>query len=557
MSKKAKSQWDFGELFPVEQTQPVKKRSVSRAEESKKRETPLPSPPQESVAQTNLPTPHPALSPLRGEGEEAKVEATRRRVLTVGELTAQVRRLLESQVGEVWVTGEVTNFRAQSSGHIYFTLKDAESQLSCVLFRNEARESRGLVKDGQKLVLRGDVTVYEARGQYQLRVTAVELQGVGALQLAFERLKQKLNAEGLFAPERKRPLPRYPQRIGLVTSPTGAAIKDVLHVVRRRNPGLEIILAPCRVQGQGAAEEIAAAVRLLNAFNNSIALNEPSHPSPQPLSPLRGEGKRSRRVGDQSFLTSAAMGRLDLILVTRGGGSLEDLWAFNEEVVARAIFESELPVVSAVGHEIDFTIADFVADLRAATPSAAAELITEGVYSSGEFVRGAVARMAQLFRQHSEAKEWELEQIKRRLARMHPRRRFNEWLQELDDLQGGLLRCTKQGVRNQRTAWRNLQERLSRVRPRLLVRQRREVLGQLTARLRDEARRAFKDAKKEVGALEVRLRLLGPEQVLARGYSITTDEKTGKVIRSAAEVKEGQGLRTRLKKGEVRSVAKK
>src|SRR6266487_6716478 len=213
MSKPTKSQWDFGELFPTEQT---------------------------------------------------------RRVLSVSELTEQIRRLLEKQVGQVWVTGEVTNLRAQSSGHIYFTLKDANAQLSCVLFRTEAVTHRESLADGQKLLLQGEVTVYEARGQYQMIVREVELQGVGALQIAFEKLKQKLAAEGVFAPERKRPLPEYPQRIGLVTSPTGAAIRDVLHVIQRRNPGLEILFTPCRVQGEGAAQEIATAIRLLNAFARSV-----------------------------------------------------------------------------------------------------------------------------------------------------------------------------------------------------------------------------------------------------------------------------------------------
>ena len=192
-----------------------------------------------------------------------------RTVLSVSELTTQVKRLLEKSVGSVWVTGEITNLRAQCSGHMYFTLKDAGAQLSCVLFRGEAVRNRSVLQDGQKLLLQGDVTVYEARGQYQLIVRAVELQGIGALQIAFEKLKQKLAAEGLFAPERKRPLPEYPQRIGLVTSPTGAAIRDVLHVVHRRNPALEIILAPCRVQGDGAAAEIAAAIRLLNEWHVS------------------------------------------------------------------------------------------------------------------------------------------------------------------------------------------------------------------------------------------------------------------------------------------------
>src|SRR5580765_1836601 len=227
-----------------------------------------------------------------GELFPAEPRVVERKVLSVTELTGQIRRLLEKQMGSVWVDGEITNLRIQSSGHIYFTLKDAGAQLSCVLFRGEHQVDRALLQDGRKITAQGEVTVYEPRGQYQLRVTAVELQGVGALQAAFEKLKAKLKAEGLFALERKRPLPRYPQRIGLVTSPTGAAIRDVLHVVERRNPGLEIILAPCRVQGDGAAEEIAAAIRLLNAFNAR---------SSRPL--------------------------LDLILVTRGGGSLEDLWA--------------------------------------------------------------------------------------------------------------------------------------------------------------------------------------------------------------------------------------
>jgi exodeoxyribonuclease VII large subunit len=455
---KTKSQWDFGELFPAEQT---------------------------------------------------------RKVLSVSELTAQVRSLLEKQVGSVWVTGEVTNLRAQSSGHIYFTLKDAASQLSCVLFSREKVPHRELLSDGQKVLLQGDVTVYEARGQYQLIVRAVELQGVGALQIAFEKLKQKLAAEGLFAPERKRPLPKYPQRIGLVTSPTGAAIRDVLHVVRRRNPGLEIILAPCRVQGEGAAKEIAAAIRLLNEFSVGQASR---------LSPSE---KSQRQAGSLSYI--------DLILVTRGGGSLEDLWAFNEEVVARAIFESAIPVVSAVGHEIDFTISDFVADVRAATPSAAAEIITEGVFASRQFVEGLVRRMMQA----------------------HPRKRLDESVQRLDDLQISLLRCGKQGVRERQVACQNLVARLRQVRPKQLLKQRRELLKVNRQRLRELARVRFRDLKNGLAATESRLRLLGPEQVLSRGYSITMDAASGKVLRDAAQVKTGQRLKTRLQKGEVSSHAEK
>jgi exodeoxyribonuclease VII large subunit len=396
------------------------------------------------------------------------------------------------------------------------------------LFSREKVSHRELLADGQKVLLQGDVTVYEARGQYQLIVRAVELQGVGALQVAFEKLKQQLAAEGLFAPERKRPLPKYPQRIGLVTSPTGAAIRDVLHVVQRRNPGLEIILAPCRVQGEGAAEEIAAAIRLLNEFNVCSSRREEAQIE-------KAESrKRKTEHESQNILTSAATG-LDLILVTRGGGSLEDLWAFNEEVVARAIFESAIPVVSAVGHEIDFTIADFVADVRAATPSAAAEIITEGVFASRQFV----------------------ESLMRRMMQAHPRKRLDESLQRLDDLQAGLLRCGKHGVRERQVACQNLVARLRQVRPKQLLKQRRELLRVTRHRLRELAHILFRDLKSGLTAAEARLRLLGPEQVLSRGYSITMDAATGKVLREAANVKAGQELRTRLRTGEVLSRTEK
>jgi exodeoxyribonuclease VII large subunit len=466
-----KSQWDFGELFPPEQI---------------------------------------------------------RKVLTVSELTWQIKRLLEGQVGQVWVTGEITNLRSQNSGHLYFTLKDAGAQVSCVLFRGELQVDRSLMQDGRKVLVQGELTVYEPRGQYQLRVTKVEMQGLGALQVAFEKLKQKLNAEGLFAQERKRPLPKYPRRLGLVTSPTGAAIRDVLHVVERRNPSLEIILAPCRVQGEGAGREIAAAIRLLNEFHQ-------------------------RAAKPDSSLSAQVLRNLDLILVTRGGGSLEDLWAFNEEIVARAIFDSAIPVVSAVGHEIDFTISDFVADLRVATPSAAAEIITEGVFSSCQFVSEAAARLSQLAWQQVDGKQYKLAQTVQRLNRLHPRRRFNDWLQRLDDLQSGLLRCVKQGTRQKRLALRNLSERLARVRPAVLVRQRREVLQQAGQRLREQTRHRMREWANQVRGLDSRLRLLGPEQVLGRGYSITMDAANGTVVRDAASLRPAQQLRTRLKAGEVTS----
>jgi len=488
MGTSPKSQWDFGELFP-------------------------PSPESSGVKSPAKAT------RLRGEAVSSPQV---REILSVSELTAQVRRLLEKQIGSVWVSGEITNLRAQSSGHMYFTLRDADAQLSCVLFRGEAVRNRSLLQDGQKVLLQGDVTVYEARGQYQLIVRAVELQGVGALQVAFEKLKQKLAAEGLFALERKRPLPDYPQRIGLVTSPTGAAVRDVLHVIQRRNPGLEIILAPCRVQGEGAAEEIAVAIRLLNEFN----------------------------------LQSSTF-NLQLILVTRGGGSLEDLWAFNEEVVARAIFESALPVVSAVGHEIDFTISDFVADVRAATPSAAAEIITEGVFASREFVAEVPTRLRRKVRQRLADAAADFAQLQGRLTRAHPRRRLDEFLQRLDDLQSGLLRRAKQGTRERQVAWQHLATRLLRARPVQLLQQRREFLKTTRHRLDELARVHLRNRRDRLAATEARLRLLGPEQVLTRGYSVTMDATTGKILRRAQDAEAGQSLRTRLHEGEITSRVEK
>ncbi len=500
--KPVKSGWDFGELFPAAQT---------------------------------------------------------RKVWSVTELTWRIRRALEAQVGEVWVTGEITNLRVQSSGHAYFTLKDADAQLNCVLFRGESKANRSLLQDGRKVILQGEITVYEPRGQYQLRVLAVELQGVGVLQIAFERLKQKLNAEGLFAQERKRPMPRYPRRIGLVTSPTGAAIRDVLHVVERRNRSLEIILAPSRVQGDGAAAEIARAIELLNAFSLSMTLRT-GDASRDRTADLAGEenrvalaeplepGPATQSMGDVS---PPPRPYLDLVLITRGGGSLEDLWAFNEEVVARAIYRSALPVVSAVGHEIDFTISDFVADIRAATPSAAAEIITEHVFSSCQFVAGAQERLAQLARQQLQDKEYRLAELCRRMARVRPRRRLNELLQRLDDRQASLLRCLKHAVLTRRLQFQSLSERLSRVRPQVLLNQRRELFSRTRQRLDEHARHRIGELKGRLETLQAKLRLLGPEQVLSRGYSITADAETGRVLRQPADVKPNQRLRTRLQHGTI------
>jgi exodeoxyribonuclease VII large subunit len=450
-------------------------------------------------------------------GELFPREATRR-VFSVSELTADIRRLLERHLGQLWISGEITNCRAQNSGHVYFTLKDAFAQINCVVFRNDPVAGRESLQDGRKVILKGELTVYEPRGQYQLHVLAVEPQGIGALQAAFEKLKQKLAAEGLFAQERKRPIPPFPHRIGLVTSPTGAAVRDVLHVVQRRNRMLEIILVPCAVQGTGADGEIANAIALLNQWSRTP-----------------GAG-------------------LAAILLARGGGSLEDLWAFNEEAVARAIFNSAVPVVSAVGHETDFTISDFVADLRAATPSAAAEILTEGVFSSGKWMTQARQQMDEAVRRRLFAERRHFAQLSQRLMASHPRRQLNRRLQRLDDLQGTFARSLRLRLQNLQISSEGLRQRLRRLRPRQVLRQRRELLDQRRQRLREQAGHQLQRLRHHCDELKTRLRLLGPEQILARGYSITLDAATGNVIRSAGDTRPGQELKTKLKTGEVRSI---
>ncbi len=480
MPRKTSSQWDFGELFPPEQV---------------------------------------------------------RKVFTVSEITGRVRQLLEGELALVWVGGEISNLRIQSSGHVYFTLKDAGAQLNCVLFRHERVARRELLCDGLRIIAQGGITVYEPRGQHQLRVTGIEFQGVGALQAAFEQLKRKLQEEGLFDAARKRPLPAYPQCIGLVTSPTGAAIRDVLHVIQRRNPGLRLVLAPCRVQGEGASAEIARAIRLLNEFH----LNQ----STRPLS-----SQIDGRVDSQA--DAACMG-LDVILVTRGGGSMEDLWAFNEEAVARAVAASEVPVVSAVGHEIDFTITDFVADLRAATPSAAAEILTEGVFSSRQFVADAPSRLFQLAHEQLRRMDRELAERRSAMARMHPRRRLDDAFQRVDDLNAQLSRMLRFQWRAGVARWEQARQRFLRVSPRHPVGQARERVSGLVARHAVAAQAQMKWARSRLEQAQSGLRLLSPDNILARGYSITTDAVTGRIITRPDQVTPGQALDTRVAGGHIQS----
>ena len=443
-------------------------------------------------------------------------EAGQKPTESVSELTQKLKLQLESGFADRRVAGEVSNFRLQGSGHAYFVLKDAGAQLSCVLFRGQGGAGRAALRDGAQVVLGGDITVYEPRGNYQLRVTSVEVQGVGALQAAFERLKEKLSAEGLFDADRKRPIARYPGRIGLVTSATGAAIQDVLHVLSRRFCP-EVILNPVRVQGSGAAQEIAAAIGRLNRFSKSV----------QPL---------------------------DVILVTRGGGSLEDLWCFNEEVVARAIAASEVPVVSAVGHEIDFTISDFVADFRAATPSAAAEILTQDWVDSRDFVESAGRRLALLAQRRLERSRNGMEGWVRRWSRLHPRRRLEARSQRLDDAVESLRREVARSVRILGRVLEGHRQRMLSQRPRTRVKAGQQELLRLRSALAAISSRELLRRRQRLDGLVTRLRLLSPQNVLDRGYSLTLDAETGAVVRDVGGLIPGKRLHTRLQSGEVSSV---
>ena len=438
-----------------------------------------------------------------------------RQVLTVSELTRRVKREIEERVGLVWVEGEITNLRRQSSGHMYFSIKDASTQLSCVLFRGTRATQKELIEDGQKVVLQGELTVYEARGQYQLIVQAVEMQGLGALQVKFEKMKASLNEEGLFDSARKRELPRLNERIGIVTSMSGAALQDVLHVVRRRQPSLQIVLAESRVQGQGAELEIIQGIEWLNSWSKT----EP----------------------------------LDLILITRGGGSLEDLWAFNEKVLARSISDSEVPVVSAVGHEIDFTISDFVADVRAATPSAAAEIITAGAVALRESLADTGERLVRLINRRHEYLQDRFDVAGHRLLRCHPRRQLQQKMQRIDELHDDLLRAAHSLWSGNQQKWRNLNDRLLRMRPEQVMDRHRERMEQLRDRMKSNSTRRVEFAVHHIAGLSDRLRLLGPDNVVSRGYSITRDMQTGAILRSVNKVQSGHKLKTRVADGEIES----
>jgi exodeoxyribonuclease VII large subunit len=436
-------------------------------------------------------------------------------IFTVSEITRIVREVLEGRIGEVWVEGEISNYRKQSSGHHYFTLKDDRSQIPCVMFaRSYGAQTRIALSDGMRVQVYGQVSVYEARGQYQLIVQLLQPRGQGLLQAKFEALKRKLQGEGLFEMDHKRPIPKFPRRVALVTSPTGAAVQDMLNILRRRSPWLRILICPVRVQGDGAAAEISEMIDFLSLRADEL--------------------------------------KIDLMIVGRGGGSLEDLWEFNEERVARSIYESRIPVVSAVGHEIDFTIADFVADLRAPTPSAAAELVGPDVVAlRGDLVsrRSALDR---LIRQALEIRQLQVRRLSERPYFREPRRLIVERQQLVDQLEMRLSEIWKSAVQQRRSSIERILTFLSAFRPERWLQAKRGELTGLEGRLRRNASSRLDSCKSRVAELSNFLRLLGPRQTLERGYSITLDNQL-RVVRSAQTLKAGDLILTKLAEGEVNS----
>src|SRR6478672_4791059 len=414
------------------------------------------------------------------------------RAFPVSELTRSIRGTLETKFAAVWVQGEISNYKLHPSGHQYFTLKDQRAQISCVIWRDTVLPRRQPLADGGQVQVYGTVTVFEARGQYQLNVQILQPRGVGILQAKFEALKRKLEAEGLFASERKRQLPKFPRRIGIVTSPSGAAVRDILNVLRRRAPWLQILINPVRVQGTGAAQEIAVAIRELAAPNEVFA-------------------------------------PVDLIVVTRGGGSIEDLWEFNEEIVARAIFNSGVPVVSAVGHEIDFTICDFVADLRAPTPSAAAELIVPDIFDL----------------------QRRLDSCMRALSRQLLNR-ARDAQQRLDHARETLQRCLAHKIDSYKRNLAHITRALQTRSPARELTMRRNRFADLHRRLVACPARLLENARHRFERIEGILRVLGPDATLRRGYSITMSER-GKIIRAIAEIRSKIKIRTRVSDGEFSS----
>ncbi|KJK18604.1 exodeoxyribonuclease VII large subunit [Pseudomonas sp. NPDC087612] len=429
-----------------------------------------------------------------------------REVLTVSQLNGRARVLLEDVFRNVWVEGEISNLARPASGHVYFTLKDSGAQVRCALFRQNAARVRQALRDGLAVKVRGKVSLFEGRGDYQLILDTVEPAGDGALRLAFEALKEKLGAEGLFSAENKRALPAHPQRIGIVSSPTGAVIRDIISVFRRRAPQVELTLIPTAVQGREAIIQIVRALQLADS---------------------RG---------------------FDALILARGGGSLEDLWCFNEEAVARAIAACQTPIVSAVGHETDVSISDFVADVRAPTPSAAAELLAPDSSDLQRRIDSLKRRLLLRIQSRLMHDRLRLDSLTRRLR--HPGERLRQQAQRLDDLDMRLRRAFEQRLNQRRERLARLDTRLAAQHPGRTLALLKQRLDSLAERLPRAMRETLKDRRQRLQAQVQTLHVVSPLATLGRGYSILLDER-GQAIRNAAQTHNGQRLTARLGEGEL------
>lgn len=439
---------------------------------------------------------------------DLRIESARRQY-TVGELTAEIGSLLTDAYTNIWVNGEISGLKLAASGHAYFTLKDDRASLRCACWKGVYRLLRFKPADGAEVLARGRIEVYEPRGEYQLIVDAIEPVGAGALQLAFERLKKKLAAEGLFEASRKRPLPPFPRHIGVVSSPTGAVIRDILHVIERRFPGLHIRLFPALVQGAGSVDQVVAG---LDYFSQN------------PWA--------------------------DVVIVARGGGSLEDLWTFNEEQVARAIARSAVPVISAIGHETDFTIADFAADLRAPTPSAAAEIVTATRDDLLEQLRAAENRLAQSFRLQLARAARRLSELSTVRAQSLVERRLMRAAQRLDYADAALARAAAANLRAAQNRLNRLTLQVSRFDVRLQVKDMRVRFERISQRLSIAGRSITDLPSSSIAVAHAKLLQLSPLIVLQRGYAVVT-LPSGAVMRAPSDAASGETLRLRLAGGEA------
>lgn len=431
-----------------------------------------------------------------------------RKIYTVSEITSEIKNSLD-QFGIIWIQGEISNCKHHSSGHLYFSLKDARAQLKAACFKNNNRYLKFRPEDGMEVVVRGRLSVYEPRGDYQVIVEFMEPVGLGSLQLAFDQLKEKLRKEGLFEDAHKVPLPLLPKKVGIVTSPTGAAIRDMLRVLKRRNASLNVLIYPARVQGAGAAEEVAAGIRYLNTRTD-----------------------------------------VDVIIIGRGGGSIEDLWAFNEEVVARAVFDSALPLISAVGHEVDYTISDFVADLRAPTPSAAAEMVSGARKDLRVSLHSLQGRLAQAVRMGLEKRRLLLERLSRNRAFAVAPNKIRDLQQRFDEATFRLNRAVLQYVAELKHRNQMLATRLGKVDMIRLIAHKKEILGNRRQNLISGIQSCLRAGRARLGLAAGKVDSLSPLAILKRGFSLCRDQQ-GKIIKRSTDVAQGDNLRVTLASGEL------